>query len=173
LCGRRGGKSRYAAFLACFYALQDYSQYLAAGEVATCAILASDRKQARAIFRYVSGFLRGHPLLADIVEVEGAETVKLRNRVVIEISTASFRGIRGYTFACLLCDEVALWRSDDSVNPDVEILRAAKPGLLTIPGAPLVLCSSTQSKANYTPVTRRVSASRTIAAWCGKLQPSK
>lgn len=35
------------------------------------------------------------------------------NRVVIEISTASFRTTRGYTFAAVLCDEIAFWRQDE------------------------------------------------------------
>jgi hypothetical protein len=58
VCGRRAGKSRYCAFLACYFASKDYSQYLAAGEVATVAILASDRKQARAFARFSGAFLR-------------------------------------------------------------------------------------------------------------------
>jgi hypothetical protein len=119
-----------------FRASKDYTQHLAAGEVATVAILASDRKQARATF------LKTSPLLADFVDDEGEEQVQLRNRVRIEISTATFRGTRGYTYACVICDEIATWRSDESVNPDTEILRAIRPGMLTIPGAMLILASS-------------------------------
>jgi hypothetical protein len=50
IVGRRGGKSRIlalvAVYLACF---RDYGPFLAAGEVATVAILAADRNQARVI----------------------------------------------------------------------------------------------------------------------------
>jgi hypothetical protein len=50
IVGRRGGKSRIlaliAVFLACF---RDYGPFLAPGEVATIAVLAVDRDQARAI----------------------------------------------------------------------------------------------------------------------------
>jgi len=46
--GRRGGKSRVlaliAVYLACF---RDYAPYLAPGEVATIAVLAANRPQAR------------------------------------------------------------------------------------------------------------------------------
>jgi hypothetical protein len=142
ICGRRGGKSRY-----CASSSKDYSKYLAAGEVATVSILASDRKQARAIFRFILGFLKTSPLLADFVDDEGQETIQLRNRVRIEISTATFRGTRGYTYAAVLCDEIAIWRSDESVNPDTEILRAIRPGMLTIPGAMLILASSPYAKS--------------------------
>ena len=61
----------------------------------------------------------------------------------IEIGTASFRSTRGYTYAAVLCDELAFWRSDEtSLNPDVEILRALRPGMLSIPGAVLIMASS-------------------------------
>lgn len=147
VCGRRAGKSRYCAFLACYFASKDYAPYLAAGEIATVAILASDRKQARAIFRFILGFLKTSPLLAGFVDDEGQEQLSLRNRVRIEISTATFRGTRGYTYAAVLCDEIAIWLSDTSLNPDVEILRAIRPGMLTIPGAMLILASSTYAKS--------------------------
>ena len=59
---------------------------------------------------------------------------------MIEIATASFRSTRGYSYAAILCDEVAFWRSDEtSLNPDIEILRALRPGLASIPGAMLLI----------------------------------
>ncbi len=90
--GRRGGKSRVlaliAVFLACF---RDYTPHLAPGEVATIAVLASNRSQARSIFRFVSGLLKAVEPLAAMIETETGEFIALSNRVVIEISTASFR----------------------------------------------------------------------------------
>ena len=41
-----------------------------------------------------------------------------------------------------VCDELAFWRSDESANPDTEILNGLRPGMATIPGA-LLLCIST------------------------------
>ena len=65
----------------------------------------------------------------------------------IEIATASFRSTRGYSYAAVLADEVAFWRSDEtSLNPDVEILRALRPGLASIPGAMLLIASSPYAK---------------------------
>jgi hypothetical protein len=47
----------------------------------------------------------------------------------------------------VLADEVAFWRSDEtSLNPDVEILRALRPGMVSIPGAVLVMASSPYSQ---------------------------
>jgi hypothetical protein len=148
--GRRGGKSRIlaliliATYLACF---KDYSPYLAPGEVATVAVLAADRKQARTIFRYIIGLMREVPALAAMIEDDGADAIKLNNRVVIEISTASFRVTRGYTFAAVLADETAFWRDENSANPDVEIFRALRPGMASIPGAILINASSPYRRA--------------------------
>ena len=147
IIGRRGGKSRVLAllgvFLACF---RDYRPHLAAGEIATIAVIAADRRQARSIFRFASGLLHAVPLLRGMVADETNETIRLTNQVQIEIATASFRVTRGYTFGAILADEIAFWRSDDSQNPDAEIIAAFRPGLATIPGAMLLMASSPYRK---------------------------
>ena len=148
IVGRRGGKSRtltlIAVYLACF---RDYTPYLAPGEVATIAVLAVDKGQARTIFRFVHGLLKAVPMLEPLIVRRDTETIELSNRVVIEIVTASFRSTRGYSYAAVLADEVAFWRSDEtSLNPDVEILRALRPGLASIPGAMLLMASSPYAK---------------------------
>jgi hypothetical protein len=143
ICGRRGGKSRVLALVAVYLAVfLTYAPYLAPGEMATVAIIAADRKQARSIFRFVSGLLNNVPLLAAMVASETNDTITLTNGVTIEIHTASFRVTRGYSLAAALCDEAAFWRSDDSANPDEEILAALRPGLSNIPGSMLLIASS-------------------------------
>ena len=146
--GRRGGKSRIlalvATYLACF---NDYTPYLAPGEIATVAVIAADRRQARTIFRFILGLLREVRPLADMIEDGTAETITLKNRVTIEIHTASFRVTRGYTFAAVLADETAFWRDENSLNPDVEIFRALRPGLSSIPTAMLLNASSPYRRA--------------------------
>ncbi len=148
LVGRRSGKSRIlsliAAALACF---KDYGPYLAAGEKAVVAVLAADRDQAQTIFGYVRALLTQTPLLAPLVERETADELVLTNRVVIGIYTSSYRSIRGRTLAAALCDEAAFWRSDDSRNPAEAVIRALRPSLSTIPGAPLLLASSVYAKS--------------------------
>ena len=143
ICGRRAGKSRIMALVGVYTAaFHDFGPHLAPGEIATVAILASDRKQARTIFRYARGLLRAVPMLAEKIAEETGERIALDNDVEIEVTTASFRSSRGYTYACVICDEVAYWRSDEAANPDEEIVRALRPGLSTIPGAMLLLASS-------------------------------
>jgi hypothetical protein len=141
--GRRGGKSfivaLIAVFLACF---RDYRSYLAPGERATVMVLAADRKQARVVMRYVTALLENVPILARLIERIGTESIDLNNSVTLEIHTASFRSVRGYTVAAAILDEVAFWRSEDSANPDTEIVNALLPATTTIPGALLLGISS-------------------------------
>jgi hypothetical protein len=141
--GRRGGKSFVlaviAVFLACF---RDWRPFLGPGEVGTIMIIAKDRQQARAIKRFISGLLRETPMLAPSLEEETAEAIRLRNRVVIEIHTASFRSTRGYTIIAALLDELAFWPTDEtSSEPDVAVVNAIRPGMATVPGA-MLLCAS-------------------------------
>ena len=148
ICGRRGGKSRILALIATYLAtFKDYTPHLAPGEYATVAIIAADRKQARTILRYILGLLRAVPLLAAMIETEKDESITLKNRVAIEITTASFRVTRGYSLIAALCDEIAFWRSDEiSANPDEEILAAIRPALASLPGSVLLLASSPYAK---------------------------
>ncbi|WP_196800938.1 hypothetical protein [Thioalkalivibrio sp. AKL12] len=140
--GRRGGKSQNAALLAVYEAaFRDHADRLSPGEMATVAVLAADRKQARAVFRYVAGLLRSNPMLERMIVREDKESIELSNRAVIEITTASFRATRGATYGCVIADEIAFWRSDESANPDAEIINALRPGLATL-GGPLICLSS-------------------------------
>lgn len=139
IVGRRGGKSfivaLIAVFLACF---RDYRPLLGPGERGTVMVIATDRKQARVIMRYLTALLTHVPMLAAMIERQDSECIDLNNRVSIEITTASYRTIRGYTVVAALCDEIAFWRSEDSANPAEEILAALRPAMATIPGALLL-----------------------------------
>jgi len=142
VCGRRAGKSfmlaLVAVFLACFW---DWSQYLSPGERGTVMVIAADKKQARVIYRYAVALLREVPMLKALISRDTAEAIDLTNGITIELLTASFRTVRGYTLIAALCDEIAFWRSDESANPDSEIIGAIRPAMATIPGA-MLLCAS-------------------------------
>ena len=142
LCvGRRGGKSNISALLAVYEAFfNDYSDKLAAGEVATVFVIAADRKQARSVMRYIRGLIEATPLLQSMVVKDSQESIELSNRCVIEIMTAGFKGIRGYSVACAILDEVAFW-ADGGANPDKEILAAIRPSLATLNGKIIALSS--------------------------------
>jgi len=140
--GRRGGKSQAAALMAVYEAaFKDHRAALAPGERATVRVMAADRPQARSVFRYVSGLIESNPMLAAMVTRQDRESIELSNRATIEVGTASYRTARGYTFAAVIADEIAFWRSEDSANPDSEIIAAVRPGLATLRG-PLIALSS-------------------------------
>ncbi len=142
ICGRRAGKSFVLALIAIYLAtFPDYRRYLAPGERGTVLIIATDRKQARTIFRYIRALLTQVPMLAKLIVREDRETFDLSNSVTIEVGTASFKSVRGYTIVAALCDEIAFWPTDDSAQPDYEILDALRPGMATIPNA-MLLCAS-------------------------------
>lgn len=145
--GRRGGKSftlaLIAVYLACF---KDWAPYLTAGEHGRIVIIAQDRKQAKVIFKYLEALIEQTPLLKSLKTHSTMEYFEIRGNIMIEVHAASFRGIRGYTIVAALLDEVAFWRSEDSLNPDHEILTAIKPGMATIPGAMLLCASSPYSR---------------------------
>src|SRR6476659_9169850 len=141
--GRRGGKSfvlaLIAVYLACFI---DWRKFLGPGEMGTIMIIAKDRPQARVIKRFITGLLHETPMLKRVIEEETRERVQLRNRVIIEIHTASFRSTRGYTIIAALLDEISIWPTDEtSAEPDIEVINAIKPGMATIPDA-ILLCAS-------------------------------
>jgi len=141
IVGRRGGKSMIAALIAVFQVTCRQFR-LAPGERGTLLVIAADRKQARVVKRYIGALLKAHPALQELVEKETDERIDLTNGLTIEIHTASFRSLRGYTVVGAVCDEVAFWQSDDSANPDTEILAALRPAMATQPDAVLVCITS-------------------------------
>ena len=124
--------------MACFY---EYRKFLAPGERGTVLIIATNSKQARVIFRYVRALLTNIPMLAKMIERETADAFDLSNSVTIEVHPASAKSTRGYAVVAALLDEVAFFPTDDSANPDYDILDAIRPGMATIPNA-MLLCAS-------------------------------
>jgi hypothetical protein len=145
--GRRGGKSRVLALVGAYEAcFGGWGPYLSAGEPAYLPVVAADRKQGRAILTYLKALLLETELLAPLVVRETSEELELSNGVVVEIATSSYKTIRGRTIIAALLDEVAFWSSEDSANPDVEVVNALRPAMATIPGSLLLGASSPYAK---------------------------
>jgi hypothetical protein len=138
--GRRSGKSRFGALVATWLAAGEYPQ-LAAGETAVVAHIAPDKKQAAIDLDYARGIVGQSALLR--AELAGAtqDTLTFRHRTQLEVATASYRTVRGRTQAGAVVDESAFLRADDSALPDVELVRALRPSLLTLNGLLVVLSS--------------------------------
>jgi hypothetical protein len=138
IVGRRGGKDSIASAVAAVAALGDYRAQLRPGERATVMCLAVDRDQARIIHRYIAAYFKARPLLSGLIERETDDGLELNNGVEIVIATNSYRAVRGRTIVCVIMDEVAFWRSEESTTPDAETYTALLPAMVTIPNAILV-----------------------------------
>jgi hypothetical protein len=148
ICGRRSGKSYISAIIASFLAaFRDWKPYLSPGERGWIFVIANDKAQAGIIKAYISGIFHRVPCLKTLVEKETVETLELRNGVNIAVKTASFRSLRGYTVLCAILEEIAFWRSEESANPDKEILAAVRPALATVPDSLLIGISTPYSRA--------------------------
>src|SRR6516162_1255322 len=143
IVGRRGGKSRAMAVLLCWIAgLCDHLGMLAPGETGVALCISRDQRIARAILNYVEGTLEASPYLRSLVKNRTQDTIELANRVSIEVRPCNFKTLRGPTYIAIVADEVAFWfTSTDFANPDIEVLAAVRPGLLTTRG-PLMMVSS-------------------------------
>ncbi|NNF72488.1 MAG: hypothetical protein HKN02_09880 [Rhodobacteraceae bacterium] len=106
-------------------------------------LIAADRAQARTLLRYVRGLFE-HPMLKPLVVRETANGLELDNRCAIEVATASFKSVRGYTLAAVIADEIAFWMTE-GVSPDTEIIAALRPALATL-GGKLIALSSPYAK---------------------------
>lgn len=127
--GRRGGKSRIMSFIAAYEATYGgWHKFLAEGEIAQIFVIANDKKQAGIVFRYIKALLtRKYP--GEILSDTGGSLL-LDNNVEILVQAATFRGIRGFSTACIILDELAFFRDEYSANPADEIVNALLPSLL-------------------------------------------
>ena len=117
-----------AAWLA---ACKDYRGILAPGERGQLQVLSATRDQAGNLFNFVAGIFETSRALRGLVENKTADTLCLKCHIDIVVRPASFRSTRGSTCVGVLCDEISFWRSENSSNPDAEILRALRPSLMT------------------------------------------
>jgi hypothetical protein len=148
ICGRRSGKSFIVSFCACYIGIFiDFRPLLAAGEKAVILILARDKSQAGIILSYIRGILNSIELLKCRIVSERSQDIELVNNVVIMVRASDFRSIRGHTVVACLMDETAFWEtSPESATPDIEVLRAVKPAMSTIPNSKIFILSSPYSR---------------------------
>jgi hypothetical protein len=142
IAGRRSGKDSIASAIATTAAIADYGPHLRPGERASVICMAVDREQAKIVQRYTAGYFREVPLLRPLVGRETDDGLELVNGVEIVIATNNYRSVRGRSIACAIFDEAAFWRSEDSASPDYEIYNAVLPGMVTLPGAILVVITT-------------------------------
>jgi len=141
IVGRRGGKTRSMAVLTAYLAACcDHRAVLGPGERGKVPLLAASTLQADGAFAFVAGIFAASRNLAPLVTGATSDTLSLATGIDVEVRPANFRTIRGVTCVGAVADEIAFWRSDDSANPDREILKALRPALATTGG--LLACIS-------------------------------
>src|SRR5262249_27462220 len=126
----------------------DHRGLLAPGERAVIPVLASTKNQVQSSFDFICGAIEASPVLQELIASKTADTLSLRTGVDIRCTPASYRSIRGINCVAAICDETAFWRSEESSNPDVEIIRALRPSLLSTKG-PLIVISTPYAKKGY------------------------
>ena len=133
--GRRGGKTKAISCIAIYLAgLCDHGAKLSPGERGVVLCIAPDQRQSRIVLDYCAGVLESAPVLQQLIANRTADTLELTTGIAIEVRSASFRRVRGLTCVAVVADEAAFWLSDESANPDTEILNAVRPSLATTAG---------------------------------------
>jgi len=131
--GRRGGKDSIASLLAVFAAAieEGHVGKLRPGEQAIVQCLACDRDQSKIVLGDIRSFFEAIPELAGMVTSVTRLGLELESGVNITVATNSYRQVRGRSILLAIFDEVAFWRSEDTVKPDYETYRAVLPSLAT------------------------------------------
>ena len=129
--GRRGGKDRAAAVLATYLAtLVDWSGVLAKGERGLVLCIGADTKQATIQRNYIEGVINSSPMLLALVTNRTADAIELSNGISIEVRAASFKRNRGSTAVAIILTEAAFLPTDESSNPDAEIIDRVATGVV-------------------------------------------
>jgi hypothetical protein len=136
IAGRRfSGKTRSIGTLAAYLAAcVDYRDILGPGERGVLPILACNVQQAGQAYNFIRGVFTESRRFAAMADGMTSDTISLKNRIDIRIQAASFRTVRGITAIGAIAEECSMWMSDESKNPDREILAAVRPSLATTGG---------------------------------------
>jgi hypothetical protein len=69
----------------------------------------------------IRGYFEAVPALKAMVTANGNDYIELCNNVSIEVHTNNFRAVRGRSLLCVVMDEVAFFRDENFVSPDIEV----------------------------------------------------
>jgi hypothetical protein len=155
--GRGGGKDSDIAFLASYAAMSfnPRTARLRPGEQIYIVCIACDRDQANIAFGMIHGLFENIPTLKALLKSVDLRnsTIKLKNRIVIQVSTNSYRTVRGRGILFAVLDEAAFFRSDtgtvngSAANPAEEVVAALAPGLARVPNSMMVMISSAYTRS--------------------------
>ncbi len=147
IVGRRGGKTTLAAIVAIYSTIKvNWRPYLTKTPVATVLVLSHSVDLSEEILDMLKQLVEGSEILNRLRNFRKKNTTKIfhlrvpflkdndeieYSNVRIKVGAASKKTTRGSAVCTLLCDEIAYWNlSEESAEPDSEILRAARMSLL-------------------------------------------
>lgn len=150
--GRRSGKGRIAAVVACYEAVVNAALHLSAvpaGEPVYVIVLASSQRQARTVHGYIRSFLRRSPELARLVDDRAAgardtkDEIALTNGVTLVTLPANAAAVRSYAAAVVILDEAAHFKGVDGSPLNVEELwQAVSPTMAQFPARRALIMST-------------------------------
>lgn len=150
IAGRRSGKSTICALLACHLAfLCDWRPYLSKGEKGYIFLIAVNKNQAAILKNYIEGIIETQKMFRTAVRRRLAEEIELKGGVTLRVVPSSFRSVRGFTLLGCVLEELSFWRYEEAAEPDVEVVRALRPGLIDAPDSRLIGISSPFAKAGF------------------------
>jgi hypothetical protein len=152
LCGRRSGKSSKVCANIGIHEGCIAKHDLALGEVGVVLIIAPTERQARVTFRYIEARIQNSATLRRLVKKvrssPNESEIELTNGRTISVQAANSKHLRSTSLVCVILEEGCFFRDSDTgaYNLD-EVLKAVRPGMLTMPGSKLVRVSSPWSKS--------------------------
>lgn len=151
LSGRRGGKTvKICANLAVHEACIA-KHPIPVGERGVVVVIAPVEKQARITFNVVRSKIERSPTLSRLVlNIRAGQTeslIELSNSVDISVAAANSKHVRGANYVAGILEEAAFFRDSETGTYNLaEIIRAIRPGMLTLPDSKLVRVSSPWAK---------------------------
>lgn len=152
---RRSGKSYFISGLVSAAALLLYAndklrrQIGSVGETIFFAVVSPTREMSQRIKSYIQASFEELPNLRECVKGDftaSGFTLNCRPEIEIRIFTGapSTTALRGSTTALIIADELSYYRRLEAgaVNNDYDIVNAARPSLLTVPGSKFIAISS-------------------------------
>jgi hypothetical protein len=143
--GRRSGKSKIASLICAFEAVfGSAALQLGVGDKAYIFLIATNLAQAKICFAYIKSFLELSP---ELILRQTTEEIELKNGITVAVKPCSYRSGRGFQTACIVLDELAFFRDENSANPAEDVVISLLPGLMK--DAKILGISSAYAKAGY------------------------
>lgn len=140
ITGRQSGKSRLAGLVQAFEAITARPEPDGT-ELYSLSIAQDQRASLRTLHRYAVAPFTTLPILAATVTGRVVDAITLSTGVVLASYPCRPVAVRGLRACCVVCDELAFYRSSEGYPTDVEMLRAVRPCLATTGGRLLILSS--------------------------------